>query len=332
MMTRRRFITVAAAALPGMAGAAPQDWQPLGRQTQGWQTLGWQGQVMGADASITLTGAGAAQALVQAEALLRRVEALFSLYDPASELSRLNAAGQSGALDSGPFHSGPPQSVPPQSVPPQSVPPSSEMLALLGLARRVHQATGGLFDPTVQPLWQALATGGDANAAAGLVGFDRVQVTPGGIRLGKGQALTLNGIAQGYATDLVRDLLAASGFGRCLINIGEYAALGGPWAIGIEDPAFGLLATRALTDAAIATSSPGALRLADGSAHILHPARRGLPRWSTVSVQADSAALADGLSTALCFADAVEIRAIRGRLGGVGRVTVVDLRGDLATI
>lgn len=293
MITRRRFIAIAAAAaLPGGAAARSQ---------------GWQGQVMGADASITLTGPGAASVLTRAEALLRRIEAVFSLYDAESKLSRLNAAGRADR-------------------------PSADLLAVLTLSRQLHVVTGGLFDPTVQPLWRALAAGGDAGAAALLIGLDRVRLTGDSIRMDTGQALTFNGIAQGYATDRVRDLLAQAGFDHCLVNIGEYAALGGPWKIGIEDPTDGLLATRQLTGGAMATSSPGALLLADGSAHILDPARRRLPLWSTVSVQADSAALADGLSTALCFAPADDIRAIRDRLTGVGRITLVDLRGDLTTL
>lgn len=294
MITRRRFIAIAAAmlALPGRAGA---------------QTHRWQGQMMGADASMTLTGPGAAQALTRAEALLRKLEAIFSLYDPRSELSQLNAMGRCEQ-------------------------PSAEILAVLALSRELHHMTGGLFDPTVQPLWRALATSGDADRAAGLIGFNRVQVSPAGIVLDKGQALTFNGIAQGYATDRVRDLLADAGYHQCLINIGEYAALGGPWSIGIEDPDFGLLATRHVTDGAIATSSPRALLFADGSGHILDPARHRVPVWSSVSVQAERAALADGLSTALCFSSARDIRAVRNRLFGVGPIIVIDRQGDLTTL
>ena len=37
-------------------------------------------------------------------------------------------------------------------------------------------------------------------------------------------AITLNGIAQGYATDQIVSLLKKSGVHNALVNIGEYAA------------------------------------------------------------------------------------------------------------
>ena len=150
------------------------------------------------------------------------------------------------------------------------------------------------------------------------------------MRLGAGQALTLNGVAQGFAADLVRADLAAAGFGHALVNLGEFAALGGPWRLGIVDPTWGEMATRSLTGTAIATSSPGAT-LVGGHSHILDP-RGQAPRWSTVSVEADSAALADGLSTALCLADEAGVRAIRARLTGVGAITLIAANGDLTTL
>ena len=78
--------------------------------------------------------------LRETAAELRRLEAIFTLYRAESELSRLNRDGYLLA-------------------------PSPEMLAALDLAGRVHVATGGRFDPTVQPLWRAYAAG-DAQAIA----------------------------------------------------------------------------------------------------------------------------------------------------------------------
>ena len=91
--------------------------------------------------------------------------------------------------------------------------------------------------------------------------------------------------------DLVRDHLAAHGFTSALVNIGEYAALGGPFRLGIADPVAGMLAESVLTQGALAVSSPQAMQIG-GQGHILHPQGQP-PRWSTVAVEADSAALAD---------------------------------------
>ena len=171
--------------------------------------------------------------------------------------------------------------------------------------------------------------GGDPQAAAVRVGWNRVRLGQG-VTLGPGQALTLNGIAQGYAADRVRDVLGAAGYGPALIDMGEFAAIGGSFRLAIEDPDLGRIGMRSLTGGAIATSSPAAMRVG-GAFHILGPQGQSA-RWSTVSVQAESAALADGLSTAFCLMDATAIRETRALLSGVGPVLAVDMAGDVVTI
>ena len=291
-MKRRRFLQIAAAALvaPGRAAAETR----------------WQGRALGADVSVSLSGdPAAARALLPLiEALLRDIEAEFSLYDPASSLSRLNRQGW--------------------------LTPSPDFRALVAASGEVNHLTGGRFDPTVQPLWNALAEGRRTEAAHAALGWDRVQIEASEIRLAPGQALTFNGIAQGYATDQVRDLLASAGFVHALVNMGEYGALGGPFRLGIEDPAAGLLGYRTLTGTAIATSSPNALSLGR-EAHILDP-KGAAPRWSSVIVEADTAALADGLSTGLCFLDGNDIAALLRRRPDIRSVLLVSPEGELISV
>lgn len=267
------------------------------------RAAGWQGLALGAEVSVTLEGPGAEAALAELPLLLARIEAVFSLYRE-SELGRLNDTGAARV--------------------------SPWLGQALALCDRLHRLTGGAFDPTVQPLWRALAEGGDLEVARGRIGWGRVRRGET-IVLGESQALTLNGMAQGFAADLVRDWLARRGFTRALVDMGEQAALGGPFHIGIADPAAGLLATRSLRDGrALATSSPRATLVA-GQPHILHP--QGLPPiWATVSVEAGSAALADGLSTALVFATRDRIAALRATLPELGPVVLVDDTGDLQTV
>lgn len=290
-MRRRRFLQIAATAalLPGRALA---------------ETI-WQDVALGADVSVTLRGdaAAAGAAIAGTQDILRQMEAEFSLFDPDSALSRLNRAGR--------------------------LTPGAEFRALCEEADHAHRMTGGLFDPTVQPLWQARAAGLDEGVARQSIGWDRVSIGDE-IRLGEGQALTFNGIAQGHATDRVRDFLAARGFGPALVNIGEFAALGGPFGVGIADPDFGLLGRRQLSNTAIATSSPYAMRLAGGS-HILGP-KGETPLWSTVSVEADRATLADALSTALVFLDRPGIEALIRAAPQVRSVTLISRDGDLSTL
>lgn len=285
-MRRRRFLALVAAASLARPAAA---------QTR------WEGLAFGARCALTLSGpARAAEAALAAlPALIERVEADFSLHRP-SALTRLNATG---ALPD----------------------PSPAFRAVMGLADAVHRLTDGAFDPTVQPLWQAAATGEPPSAP---VGWQRVRQAGGGIELEPGMALTFNGIAQGFGADLVRAHLAAYGFEHALIDMGEQAALGGPFRLGLVDPEHGMLASRSLTGTAIATSSPWAT-LVGGRPHILHPA--GLPPlWSTVSVEATSAALADALSTALVFLPLERIAALAHP--GLLRVTLIDRAGNLSTV
>ena len=290
-MNRRRFLFIAAAA--AFSGSARAE------------VTTWQADMLGGSVRVDLRGPRAfSRAVVEGiGATIAEIEAAASLFRADSALCRLNAAGQ---LD--------------------DVPPS--LRDLLRLSGEVHHATGGRFDPTVQPLWRALAAGSDRVRARTLIGWERVEAGPP-VRLGEGQALTFNGIAQGYAADRVRQLLHRAGYSQALVEMGEFAALGGPFRISVEDVALGEVAVRHLTGNAIATSSPSAMRLGGGF-HILGP-HDEQPRWSTMSVEAESAALADGLSTAFCLMSPGEIRLALQQVSGVTRVTAVDLAGDIST-
>ncbi len=291
-LSRRRFLAISAAAIASPAHAAP---------------VTWQGYAMGAEVSLSIHAPPplAEAAIARTHATLREVEALFSLYDPASTLSDLNRNGK-------------------------LVQPPKTFGELIRICAQMHAATGGVFDPSIQPLWQAAARGGDVDPDAMNIGWQHLELGQS-ILLGPGQSLTLNGIAQGFATDLVRAGLADLGLSRALVNIGEFSALGGPFRLGLADPARGLFATRALTNRAIATSSPGAMQLGTRS-HILHPSLTRAPLWSTVSVEADSAAIADAASTAFVLMTPAEISVSLARLPGAMRATLLTSAGRVRTI
>ncbi|MEP3638152.1 MAG: FAD:protein FMN transferase [Paracoccaceae bacterium] len=288
-LTRRRFLTISAALA----------WAP--KEAAAAQ---WQGRAFGADISLTIRGGEEAKAaLEEARTLIKQIEALFSLYDPESALVRLNQTGELSA-------------------------PDPQFIALMQAADDAYQLTRGLFDPTVQRLWQTIEQGRQPQDHIRTIGWDRVQFDANRILLGHGQALTFNGIAQGYATDKITEVLHAHGLRDVLVNIGEHRALGGPWRLSLSDPDHGALGTRTLTTGALATSSPNATPFG-ASGHILHHTRQ--PQWSTISVEASSATLADSLSTAMVLANLDEIEAIRNE-ADVSRVTLVNWDGDLTTL
>ena len=304
-ITRRRMIAIAASA----AGSALL----FGGRTAGAnQPVRWRGSALGAQVSIEIhhPDSAAAERLVERCVFdLRRQEQQFSLYRADSAICSLN---RTGIL----------------------VAPDADMVALLKTALGFAAITGGAFDPTVQPLWQLYANHfsaqrpdsdgpapqrlAEALAKVGyrdlLVGQDRIAL------LRRGAAITLNGIAQGFATDRVVERLRQAGLSTTLVDMGEVRAIGTrpegtPWRVGLGDPDRpGVLSeTIDLVDRAVATSAGAGFRFdAEGRFnHLFDPATGRSPqRYNTVSVLAPTAAEADALSTAFSLMPLSDIAAI----------------------
>ena len=180
----------------------------------------------------------------------------------------------------------------------------------------------GIFCDDAQPLWQLYAdhfsserpepegpspqklteTMAKVGRSGLLVSGDRIALVK------RGAAITLNGIAQGYATDRVVERLCGAGLSATLVNIGEIRAIGArpdgtPWRIGLADPDRpGVLTeTVDLVDRAVATSAGAGFRFDSKGrfTHLFDPATGRSPSlYRTVSVIAPTATEADALSTA----------------------------------
>jgi thiamine biosynthesis lipoprotein len=234
---------------------------------------------------------------------------MFSLYRDDSDLVELNRAGGLAA-------------------------PEPEMLALLHACFGFWEATGGLFDPTVQPLWElyrdhfakagADEQGPDATVLADhldKVGFKGVKFGSGRVAFARrGMAITLNGVAQGFITDRVVEILRDAGVESSLVDMGEERAIGAqkggePWRIGLaatQDSAEPD-AVLSIVNRAVATSGSAGFVFdqAGRFGHILHPrAGAALKRYRRVSVIADNAVTADALSTAFNLMDVASIRQV----------------------
>jgi thiamine biosynthesis lipoprotein len=288
---RRRFLSISAAA----SGAAIFSRDASSARPE--SPYRWRGLALGAEADLTLYAASRTEAMDAVDACLRelaRLEAIFSLHQPGSALMRLNAAG---TLDE----------------------PPQEMVELLSEVVALAWRSGGLFDPTIQPLWEAVAAhfrehpGSEPDAerfadARALVDYRLLDVTPSRISLRKpGMRVTLNGIAQGFISDKVAELLRSRGFDHALVNLGEAVVTGakptgGPWQLDIPNPLdrSETVGRISLASGAAATSSGAGLVFdRDGRfTHILHPHLvTCAPVDRSVTVLAPSASLADGLST-----------------------------------
>ncbi|KAB2756448.1 FAD:protein FMN transferase [Brucella anthropi] len=274
----------------------------------------WRSQAMGAPAKIILyhpDRSTAERLLREAAQEAKRLENIFSLYRSDSELTQLN---RDGALAS----------------------PSPDLVEVLRICHECWQASDGLFDPTVQPLWNCLkkhfsqehpSPDGPSrqlwDEALAKVGFGHVLFDDNRIAFSKpSMSLTLNGIAQGYVTDRVTALLQRAGAEHALVDMGEYRALGSrpdgtAWRIGIADLEAGAAAEEYvdIRNQALATSSFTGFQFEESGRfnHLLNP-KTGFSAalYRRVTVVARDAARADTWATAFSLMDKNQIEAVIG--------------------
>lgn len=242
-------------------------------------------------------------ALEDAVQTIRHIERQMSLFDPDSALSRLNARGTLAR-------------------------PDADLLAVLRVAADVSAASRGAFDVSLQPLWQlwsAAAAHGAQPPAQALararqrVHWRAVSVDPSALRLQlPGMQLSLNGIAQGYAADRVRQRLLAHGIRHALIDTGEGAMLGRApdgqgWTFEIDSAVASANPAPRLPDdgRVVATSSDAHTSFTPDRRHhhILDP-RTGdsPPHWASVTVLAQRGAVADALTKVFFMLPPAQLR------------------------
>ena len=268
---------------------------------KGLHTLTWAGMAFQTPVALTIAGPDREaldSAMDAAFASLRAVENASSVYRQNSDLSQLNRVGRLEA-------------------------PHPHLVTLVSYALQLAAATDGRYDPTVQPLWDAWA----AQAARGTrpsdemlrmtlqrVDWRGVSIEADTIAFDRpGMRMTLNSINQGYAADVVMATLAAHGITDAFIDTGEFGARGHnaegrDWRLGVAAPrAPGQLAFTydpfqrfAATSGDYKTFFSPDFR----DHHIFDPRTgRSPPDWSSITVDAPSGLVADGLSTALFVLD-----------------------------
>lgn len=329
-VNRRRFIRISAAAagmtlLPALdhLRAVPSV-EDAGRQLRIWR-----GVALGADAMLQLHHPDPAEADRLIDTCLTevsRLEGIFSLYREDSALRRLN---RDGRLDAPPI----------------------ELVELMGRAQQFSRLTAGAFDVTVQPLWDLYAShfsvpdpdpSGPSRAAIAAtlarVGHEALEIDSARTSFAKpDMSVTLNGIAQGYITDRVVDLLRRGGIDRSLVDMGETRAIGarpsgGPWVIGLEDPtAPGRVAEQiGIENRAVATSGGYGTQFdRDGRFnHLFDPATGGTSwRYLSVSVIAPDATTADALSTGFSLMPLDSVKSVLSALGLRAHLVMADASG-----
>jgi thiamine biosynthesis lipoprotein len=327
-LSRRRFIRISAAAAGFVASLTG------GRSEAADSPVTWRGTMFGAIATIEIhhRDRNEAQRLINTSIEeARRLERLFSLYLRDSALVELN---RTRIL----------------------VDPAAELVDLLTISKRYAQLTDGIFDPTVQSLWSLYAAHFSApnadpsgpsrtalDAALAYVDYRRLEVSRDRIAMPRGFAVTLNGIAQGYVTDKVVDLLRSHGIDHSLVDMGETRAIGSrpdgtAWQVGVADPdAVGRTATvLPVVDRSVATSGAYGFRfdLQGRFNHLFEPRTGGCAeRYRSVTTISANATAADAMSTAFSFMPPSAIREFLTDTG-IERVHLIDAQGgvlDLTT-
>lgn len=260
-------------------------------------------EVFAMDTYMTLTayGENAKDAVDAGIAEIQRLDALLSTGDENSEIAKINQNG-GGKL-------------------------SEDTAYLVKRALDIYHSTNGAFDISIYPVMQlwGFTTGNfavpDKNALAeklALVDAGKISLTEENgetsISLPQGMEIDLGGIAKGYTSGRVLDIMKSYGIESAVINLGGNAHVlgnktdGSQWKVGIQDPnnSDGYLGGVSVTDKAIITSGGYERYFVDEDTgvkyhHIIDPktgysANNGL--ISVTIVSADST-LADGLSTSL---------------------------------
>lgn len=179
----------------------------------------------------TIYGEKSTHAAYAAENEVRRLEGLLSRTDPDSDVSRLNAApaGEKVEVD-------------------------DSTRELLETAQLYAMMTDGAFDCTLAPVSSAWGFTEDSfrvPAQAELdqllehVGWDKFQVSEWPALHAshdEGVQIDLGGIAKGYVTDVIAEILEENNIPRATISLGGNVLAWGdrpdgePWLVGIQDP------------------------------------------------------------------------------------------------
>ena len=277
--------------------------EDAGEQNSSDSSQEYTSDVFAMDTYMTLTayGENAQEAVEAGIAEIQRLDDLLSTGKDTSEVAQINANG-GGVL-------------------------SEDTDYLVKRALDIYQSTNGAFDISIYPVMQlwgfttgnfAVPSESDLAAKLALVDAGKIILSEENgqtsISLPEGMAIDLGGIAKGYTSGRVMDVMKSYGIKSAVINLGGNAHVlgnktdGSQWKVGIQDPEDenGYLGGVSVTDKAIITSGGYERYFVDEDTgvkyhHIIDPktgysANNGL--ISVTIVSADST-LADGLSTSL---------------------------------
>jgi FAD:protein FMN transferase len=249
---------------------------------------------------------------------IMRLDQVMSDYKADSDLSRLNREGRRGFV---------------------AVEPA--LYEVIQQSLIVSRRSGGVFDVTIAPLlkaWKEARREGRAPSTAEIaaatrcVGYENIETRePDRIHFRNDcLEIDLGGIGKGYAVDRALAVLKAAGITSALVNGGgsSIGAIGAPpgaagWPVRLGDAAAGQT-TLLLRDRGLSTSQQNLVPFAFAAGaygEILDP-RSAAPAQArmAVTVVADSASIADALSTTLVILPMAEADGLLAQFGDVSGV------------
>ena len=284
-INRRKFLNITAMTL-----AIPFCSNSLFANLQ--EKITWTGIALGADSNMTLfhkDKSYAKESLNICINEIKRLENIFSLFDNNSSISQLNKEGY-------------------------ILNPPKELVEVLNFANNISENTNGAFDATVQPLWiihksyskhkNIAILNDEIQKVKNLISYKNIEINKNKIYFKKeNMQITLNGIAQGYITDKITNILEQRGFTNVLVNLGEFNSIGGydenrDW--NIATPYLNDIKYLKLNNNAVASSGGYGTRF-DEKYHHLFDVNTGTSAnyINSVTIKASNAMLADALSTAV---------------------------------
>ena len=194
---------------------------------------------------------------------------------------------------------------------------SDELIDVIMKSKIISKETLGSFDITVQPLWEMyynhfiLRSQTEPPSKETIkntlrkVNWKNVTVLEKDIFLNANTSITLNGIAQGYITDKITNVLLKNGFKNNLVDFGETKVSGKfnnirPWKIGLQGPD-GVQDVINVMNKAVATSGGyGTIFEPTITYHHIFNTNTGYSsnQYKAVSVISNEAWLSDAISTA----------------------------------
>lgn len=275
---------------------------------------------------------GAQSAMNEALEEIRKVENIFSLWIPESEVSRLNQEAW--------------------EKPVKVSPPMAQLLkASIKIARETH----GAFDITILPLAQlwkekmqqgSIPTREEIAQAKARVNFGNLSISrQDEVRfLRKSLALDFGAIAKGYAVDQAVHVLRKNGFRNFMVEAWGDIYVSGTfgktrkWKVGIKHPRAENEVIRVLEvkDQALSTSGDYEQYLDRGKRryhHIIDP-RTGYPsrRCVSVTILAPTSTLADSYATAIFVLGPKKGSELIQRKPGFKAIIIFESKGKLKVI